>query len=109
MNINAVMDAKKHEVELKVDQWRKYVAKDLKTKVTKVEKTEVEVKHTEEKVANQSKNWIRKWRNLEEKEKGLDSKLKSLNELHLAQGEAAEISIKNKLVQVLVKNPVFYE
>lgn len=74
------MDVKKREFELEVDQKRKSVDEDMKTKVSEVEKKEAEIKHMEEKAAKREQALDKKLEKLQEKEKDLDLRLKGLKE-----------------------------
>ncbi|KAL5548982.1 hypothetical protein UlMin_004213 [Ulmus minor] len=65
---NSILEVKKHEFELEIDEKRRSLDEELKNKVVDVEKKEAEINHMEEKL---------KFR---EKEKDHETKLKTLKE-----------------------------
>ncbi|KAK2987473.1 hypothetical protein RJ640_012132, partial [Escallonia rubra] len=77
---NTILDAKKQDFELEMDQKRKTVDEDLKSKVFEVEKKEIEVNHAEEKIAKREQALEKKAEKVKEKEKDFDSKIKAFKE-----------------------------
>ncbi|KAM7510235.1 hypothetical protein LguiB_009110 [Lonicera macranthoides] len=77
---NAILDAKKRDFELEMEEKRRSFDADLKNKVVEVEKKEVEIKHTEEKIAKREQALVTKLEKSKEKENDLELKLKSLKE-----------------------------
>jgi hypothetical protein len=77
---NAILEAKKREFELEINQKRESLDDELKSKVVEVEKREAEVNHLEQKVAKREQALEKKWEKLGEKEKVHESKLKDLKE-----------------------------
>ncbi|KAK2998617.1 hypothetical protein RJ639_024618, partial [Escallonia herrerae] len=77
---NTILDAKKQDFELEMDQKRKAVDEDLKNKVFEVEKKETEVNHAEEKIAKREQALEKKVEKVKEKEKDFDSKIKAFKE-----------------------------
>ncbi|PON93515.1 Protein CROWDED NUCLEI [Trema orientale] len=77
---NAILEAKKHEFELEVDQKRKSLDEELKNKVFDVEKKEAEINHMEEKLAKREQALEKRWEKFREKEKDHETKLKTLKE-----------------------------
>ncbi|XP_023551538.1 uncharacterized protein LOC111809328 [Cucurbita pepo subsp. pepo] len=77
---NAILDAKKVEFELEIDQKRKSLDEELKNKVSEVEKKEAEIKHMEEKVAKREQALEKRTEKFKEKEADYDTKLKALKE-----------------------------
>ncbi|KAK6927980.1 hypothetical protein RJ641_006571 [Dillenia turbinata] len=77
---NSILDAKKHEFELEMDQKKKSLDESLKNKVIEVEKKEVEVSHMEEKVTKREQALEKSAEKLKEKEKDFESKSKALKE-----------------------------
>ncbi|KAK8517713.1 hypothetical protein V6N13_127872 [Hibiscus sabdariffa] len=77
---NAILDEKKREFDLEIDEKRKCVDADLKSKVIEVEKKEAEVKHMQEKVSKRERALDNKLEKLKEKEKELELKVKNHKE-----------------------------
>uniref|UniRef100_A0A2P2MH28 Putative nuclear matrix constituent protein 1-like protein n=1 Tax=Rhizophora mucronata TaxID=61149 RepID=A0A2P2MH28_RHIMU len=77
---NAIIDGKKREFELEVEQRRKSVDEDLQSKLILVEKKEAEIKHMEEKVVKREQALDKKLEKLKEKEKEFESKMNALKE-----------------------------
>ncbi|XP_057963072.1 nuclear matrix constituent protein 1 isoform X1 [Malania oleifera] len=77
---NAFLDGKKCQFELEIEQKRKSVDEDLKSKFAEVEKREAEIFHREEKVAKRELALEKKLEKFKEKEKDFDSKSKALKE-----------------------------
>lgn len=97
---NAILDAKKHEFELELDQKRKSVDDELKNKVVDVEKREAEVNHMEQKVAKKEQALEKRWEKLREKEKDHESKLKDLKEREKSM-RSEEKNLENEKKQIL--------
>ncbi|TYH63662.1 hypothetical protein ES332_D07G208200v1 [Gossypium tomentosum] len=77
---NAILDEKKRKFDLEIDEKRKSLDADLKSKVIEVEKKEAEVKHMQEKVSKQEQALDNKLEKLKEKEKELELKVKTQKE-----------------------------
>ncbi|KAB2074983.1 hypothetical protein ES319_A07G188100v1 [Gossypium barbadense] len=77
---NAILDEKKCKFDLEIDEKRKSLDADLKSKVIEVEKKEAEVKHMQEKVSKQEQALDNKLEKLKEKEKELELKVKTQKE-----------------------------
>ncbi|XP_043716530.1 nuclear matrix constituent protein 1-like [Telopea speciosissima] len=77
---NAVLDVKKQEFELELDEKRKSLDEELKNKVVEVEQREVELNHTAEKIGKREQQLEKKLEKNKEKEKDLESKWKALKE-----------------------------
>ncbi|XP_042500812.1 nuclear matrix constituent protein 1-like isoform X2 [Macadamia integrifolia] len=77
---NAILDVKKQEFELELDNKRKSLDEELKNKVVEVEQREVELNHTEEKIGKREQQLEKKLEKNKEKEKDLESKWKALKE-----------------------------
>ncbi|KAH7532875.1 hypothetical protein FEM48_Zijuj04G0069000 [Ziziphus jujuba var. spinosa] len=77
---NSILDAKKREFELEIDQKRKSLDDELKNKVVDLEKKEAEINHMEEKVAKREQALEKRWEKFREKEKDYESKVKTLKE-----------------------------
>ncbi|BFG26368.1 hypothetical protein CerSpe_126420 [Prunus speciosa] len=77
---NAILDAKKCEFELEIDQKRKSLDDELRNRLVDVEKKESEINHMEEKVAKREQALEKKGEKVREKEKDFESKMKSLKE-----------------------------
>ncbi|XP_038691296.1 protein CROWDED NUCLEI 1-like isoform X2 [Tripterygium wilfordii] len=81
---NALLDAKKREFDLELDQKRKTFDEDLKSKVVEVEKKEAEINHIEEKVSKREQALDKRLEKLREKELQYESKFKALEEMEKA-------------------------
>ncbi|TYI74473.1 hypothetical protein E1A91_D07G202000v1 [Gossypium mustelinum] len=77
---NAILDEEKRKFDLEIDEKRKSLDADLKSKVIEVEKKEAEVKHMQEKVSKQEQALDNKLEKLKEKEKELELKVKTQKE-----------------------------
>ncbi|KAG6618008.1 hypothetical protein I3842_Q135600 [Carya illinoinensis] len=77
---NAILDAKKRDFELEIDQKRKSSDGELKNKVVEVEKMGAAVNHKEEKIAQREQALEKRLEKLREREKDHESKLKDLKE-----------------------------
>ncbi|XP_038720065.1 protein CROWDED NUCLEI 1-like isoform X2 [Tripterygium wilfordii] len=83
---NAILDAKKREFDLELDQKRKIFDEDLKSKVLQVEKKEAEINHIEEKVSKREQALDKRLEKLREKELQYESKSQALEEMEKAIG-----------------------
>ncbi|KAM3712553.1 hypothetical protein ACB098_01G190400 [Castanea mollissima] len=97
---NAILDAKKSEFDLEIDQKRKSVDDDLKNKVVEVEKREAEINHMEQKVAKREQTLEKRWEKLREKEKDHELKLKDLKEREKSL-RSEEKNLENQKKQML--------
>ncbi|KAK7813810.1 protein crowded nuclei 1 [Quercus suber] len=97
---NAILDAKKSEFDLEIDQKRKSVDDDLKNKVVEVEKREAEINHMEQKVAKREQTLEKRWEKLREKEKDHELKLKDLKEREKSL-RSEEKNLENEKKQML--------
>ncbi|CAK9326346.1 unnamed protein product [Citrullus colocynthis] len=77
---NAILDAKKVEFELEIDQKRKSLDEELKNKVSEVEKKEAEIKHVEEKVGKREQALEKRTEKFKEKEADYETKFKALKQ-----------------------------
>ncbi|KAI8032377.1 Protein CROWDED NUCLEI 1 [Camellia lanceoleosa] len=75
-----ILDTKKHELELDMEQQRKAFHEDLKSKAIEVENKEAVLNHMEEKVAKHEQAYAKKMEKFIEKEKDVEAKLKDLKE-----------------------------
>ncbi|XP_028108259.1 protein CROWDED NUCLEI 1-like [Camellia sinensis] len=75
-----ILDTKKHELELDMEQQRKAFHEDLKSKEIEVENKEAVLNHMEEKVAKHEQAYAKKMEKFIEKEKDVEAKLKDLKE-----------------------------
>ncbi|KAK7302058.1 hypothetical protein RJT34_12937 [Clitoria ternatea] len=66
---NAILDVKKQEFKVELDEKRKAFESSLKNRLVEVEKKEAEVNHMEEKVAKREQALEKKAENLKEKER----------------------------------------
>ncbi|KAK1555010.1 hypothetical protein Q3G72_020403 [Acer saccharum] len=76
----ASLDAKTREFDLEIDQKRKSLDDELKSRVIEVEKKEAEINHKEEKIAKRELALDKKLEKIKEKEKDFESKVKALKE-----------------------------
>ncbi|KAI8541820.1 hypothetical protein RHMOL_Rhmol08G0091700 [Rhododendron molle] len=76
----SVLDSKKHEFEMEMEQKRTAFDEDLKNRAVEVEKKEAEVNHLEEKVAKREQAYEKRLDKLKEKEKDFESRSKALKE-----------------------------
>ncbi|KAL5739386.1 hypothetical protein ACOSP7_028285 [Xanthoceras sorbifolium] len=76
----ASLDAKNREFDLEIDQKRKSLDDQLKSRVIEVEKKEAEINHKEEKIAKRELAVDKKLEKIKEKEKDFESKVKALKE-----------------------------
>ncbi|KAF7135186.1 hypothetical protein RHSIM_Rhsim08G0079900 [Rhododendron simsii] len=76
----SVLDSKKHEFEMEMEQKRTAFDEDLKNKAVEVEKKEAEVNHLEEKVAKREQAYEKRLDKFKEKEKDFESRSKALKE-----------------------------
>nr|KYP35721.1 Putative nuclear matrix constituent protein 1-like protein [Cajanus cajan] len=77
---NAILDAKKQEFDVELDEKRKSFEDGLKNKLVEVEKKEAEINHMEEKFAKREQALEKKTEKLKEKEKEYELKVKALKE-----------------------------
>ncbi|KAI8019120.1 Protein CROWDED NUCLEI 1 [Camellia lanceoleosa] len=98
-----ILDAKKHEFELEMEQKSKVFDEDLKNKAVEVEKKEAEINHLEEKVAKREQAYEKKLEKFKEKEKDLESRSKALKEREKSI-KVDEKKLENERKQMLVDN-----
>lgn len=77
---NAILDAKKCEFELEIDERRKSLDGELRNRAVDVAKKETEINHLEEKIAKREQALEKKAEKLREKENDFETKVKSLKE-----------------------------
>ncbi|CAK8540885.1 unnamed protein product [Lathyrus sativus] len=77
---NAILDVKKQEFEVELDEKRKSFEDGLKNRLIEVEKKEGEVNHMEEKVTKREQALEKRAEKLKEKEKEYEVKIKALKE-----------------------------
>ncbi|GAV75637.1 hypothetical protein CFOL_v3_19115 [Cephalotus follicularis] len=77
---NAILDAKKHEFELEIEQRRKTLDEELKSRVSELEKKESEVNHMEEKIGKREQALDKRIEKFKEKEKEFELKLRAQKE-----------------------------
>ncbi|KAJ4833252.1 hypothetical protein Tsubulata_005085 [Turnera subulata] len=77
---NAILDAKKHEFELEIEQKKRSVDEELKGKVMEMERKDVEIKHMEEKIFKREQALDKRLEKLKEKEKEFELKSKAAKE-----------------------------
>uniref|UniRef100_A0A7N0UUR1 Nuclear matrix constituent protein 1-like protein n=1 Tax=Kalanchoe fedtschenkoi TaxID=63787 RepID=A0A7N0UUR1_KALFE len=77
---NRLLDAKRREFELEIEQKRQSIDEDLKSKIAEVEKKEAAVNHVEEKLAKKEQAVEKRLEKLKEKEKEYESKFKALKD-----------------------------
>ncbi|XP_047329816.1 nuclear matrix constituent protein 1-like [Impatiens glandulifera] len=75
-----MLDTKKQEFELEIEQKRRAVHEELKNRAGEIEKREVEVNHLEEKIVKKEQALEQKLEKCKEKEIDFESMLKSLKE-----------------------------
>lgn len=97
---NAILEAKKHEFELEVDQKRKSLEDELKNKAVDLEKKETEINHLEEKIAKREQALEKRWEKFREKEKDHETKLKTLKEREKSV-KSEEKNLENEKKEVL--------
>ncbi|KAL7221522.1 hypothetical protein ACSBR1_023472 [Camellia fascicularis] len=98
-----ILDGKKHEFELEMEQKSKVFDEDLKNKAVEVEKKEAEINHLEEKVAKREHAYEKKLEKFKEKEKDLESRSKALKEREKSI-KVDEKKLENERKQMLVDN-----
>lgn len=99
---NVILDAKRQDFEMEMDQKRKSLDEGLKSKVTLLEMKEVELKHMEEKIAKRELALEKKLDKFKEKEKDAESKSKALKEREkITKAEEKNLEIEKK--QMLVE------
>ncbi|XP_058179427.1 nuclear matrix constituent protein 1-like [Rhododendron vialii] len=76
----SVLDSKKREFEMEMEQKRTAFDEDLKSRAVEVEKKEAEVNHLEEKVAKREQAYEKRLDKFKEKEKDFESRSKALKE-----------------------------
>ncbi|XP_047321458.1 nuclear matrix constituent protein 1-like isoform X2 [Impatiens glandulifera] len=76
----AILESKKHEFEVEIEQKRRVFDDELKTRAIEVDKKEVEMNHLEEKIKKREQALEKKLEKFKEKEIDLESKSKSLKE-----------------------------
>ncbi|XP_010528464.1 PREDICTED: protein CROWDED NUCLEI 1-like [Tarenaya hassleriana] len=74
------LDAKQREFEFEMEEKRKSVDDDLRSKVVEVEKREAELHHIEEKIARREQTVDKKLEKVKEKERDFESRLKNLKD-----------------------------
>ncbi|KAJ9540681.1 hypothetical protein OSB04_027187 [Centaurea solstitialis] len=94
-----ILDAKAHDFELEMEQKRKSLDDDFKSKVVEIEKKEVEVNHLEGKIAKREQALEKKLEKTKEKEKEFDLKSKALKEKEKSL-KAEEKSLENEKKQL---------
>ncbi|KAI3729550.1 hypothetical protein L6452_18211 [Arctium lappa] len=72
--------SKEQEFDMEIEEKRKSIEEDMRSKVEAVEQKEAEIKHREEKLRKLEQALEKKTERFKEKEKGLDTKLKALKE-----------------------------
>ncbi|RWR81994.1 protein CROWDED NUCLEI 1 [Cinnamomum micranthum f. kanehirae] len=77
---NAVLDSKRHEFELEMDQKRKSIEEELKSKLVALEQKNDEINHQDMKFAKREQSLENKSEKLKDKEKDYELKLKALKE-----------------------------
>ncbi|RZB54046.1 protein CROWDED NUCLEI 1-like [Glycine soja] len=77
---NTILDVKKQEFEVELDEKRKSFEDGLKNKLVEVEKKEAEITHMEEKVVKREQALGKKAEKLKEKEIEYEQKVKALKE-----------------------------
>ncbi|KAI3840726.1 hypothetical protein MKX03_010970 [Papaver bracteatum] len=77
---NVHLDTRKREFELELEQQRKSLAEEMKSKAVAVEQREAEIHHMEEKIGKREQAVEKKMEKLKEKEKDLDLKWKEMKE-----------------------------
>ncbi|CAM8976865.1 unnamed protein product [Rhodiola kirilowii] len=77
---NRLLDDKRCEFELEMDQKRQTIEEDLKSKIVEVEKKEAIVNHTEEKLAKKEQSVEKRMEKLQAKEKEYESKFRALKD-----------------------------
>ncbi|OIW05460.1 hypothetical protein TanjilG_12051 [Lupinus angustifolius] len=77
---NAILDVKKEEFEVELDEKRKSFEEGLQNRLVEVEKKESEINHMEEKVAKHEQALEKKAEKLKEKETEYELKFKALKE-----------------------------
>ncbi|XP_031390369.1 protein CROWDED NUCLEI 1 [Punica granatum] len=99
---NEILDAKKREFELEIEQKRKSVDEELGNKGFELQKKEAEINHKEEKLAKKEQALEKKSEKLKEKEEDFQSKLKDLKERErLLRSEEKNLEAEKK--QLLVE------
>ncbi|KAL6994058.1 hypothetical protein U1Q18_012164 [Sarracenia purpurea var. burkii] len=98
---NTILDAKKHELEMEMEQKRMAFDEDLKHKAVEVEKKEAEINHMEEKLAKREQAYEKRLEKFKEKEKDLESRSKSLKEREKSL-KIDEKKLENERKQILV-------
>lgn len=94
-----ILDAKAHDFELEMEQKKKSLDDDFKSKVVEVEKKEVEVNHLEGKIAEREQALEKKLEKMKEKEKEFDLKSKALKEKEKSL-KAEEKNLENERKQL---------
>ncbi|KOM36690.1 hypothetical protein LR48_Vigan03g007100 [Vigna angularis] len=77
---NAILDVKKQEFEVELNEKRKSFEDGLKDKLAELEKKDAEINHLEEKVGKREQALEKKAEKLKEKEKEYEQKVKALKE-----------------------------
>ncbi|XP_015962539.1 nuclear matrix constituent protein 1 [Arachis duranensis] len=77
---NAILEVKKQEFELELEEKRKSFEDGLKNRLVELENKEAEISHMEEKVAKREQALEKRAEKLKEKEKEYEQKLKALKE-----------------------------
>ncbi|KAI3970700.1 hypothetical protein MKX01_024347 [Papaver californicum] len=75
---NVHLDSRRREFELELEQQRKSLAEEMKSKAVAVEQREAEIHHMEEKIGKREQAVEKKMEKLKEKEKDLDLKWKEM-------------------------------
>ncbi|KAI3747943.1 hypothetical protein L6452_10697 [Arctium lappa] len=94
-----ILDAKAHDFEMEMEQKKKSLDDDFKSKVVEVEKKEVEVNHLEGKIAKREQALEKKLEKMKEKEKEFDLKSKALKEKEKSL-KAEEKTLENEKKQL---------
>ncbi|KAK7273192.1 hypothetical protein RIF29_14240 [Crotalaria pallida] len=77
---NAILDVKKRELEVELDEKRKAFEEGLQNRLVEVENKEAQINHMEEKVAKREQALEKKAEKLKEKERECELKFKALKE-----------------------------
>ncbi|KAL5583456.1 hypothetical protein UlMin_015898 [Ulmus minor] len=102
--LNSILEAKKHEFELEIDEKRRSLDEELKNKVVDVEKKEAEINHMEEKLVKREQALEKRLEKFREKEKDHETKLKTLKEREKSEellrltDKAEKITAENELL-----------
>ncbi|KAI3719924.1 hypothetical protein L6452_20830 [Arctium lappa] len=93
------LDSKQRDFDLEIEEKRKSIEDDMRSKVEAIEQKEDEINHKEEKVKKQEKALEKKSERLNEKEKELDMMLRELREKEKSsKAEAKKMEMDKKQV-----------